>query len=84
MSIIMPILAIYIPFQIFMAPIFIFIVGGNSECNAIDFVIFNPIQMFKMTRLNRFGAWCMAIFTWIIFTPWAIGYWIYKAFMVGG
>lgn len=84
MSIIMSIIVIYIPIQLFIAPIFIFIVGGNSECNAIDFVIFNPIQIFKMTRLNRFGAWCTAMFACLVFLPWAIGYWIYKAFTIGG
>lgn len=50
----------------------------------LGYSIFNPIQLYENTRFNRFGSWCIAIFLWIIFIPWAVSYWIYKAFTVGG
>ena len=74
----------YCAFQIIAGPIFIYLLGANPHLNMLDYVTLNPIQLYENTRLNRFGSWCVAIFLWIVFAPWAIGYWIYKAFTIGG
>ena len=80
MSIIEQIILIYVVCQVLIGgPILT--IGFYID---LGYVIFNPKQLYERTRLNLFGAWCIAIFTWIVFTPWAIGYWIYKIFTVGG
>lgn len=73
----------YCAFQIIAGPVFIYILGVNPHFNTLDYVTLNPIQLYENTRLNWFGSWCIAIFLWIVFAPWAMGYWIYKAFTVG-
>lgn len=69
--------------QLILGPIVVYMFGINKDWTGLCYVTLNPIQLYKKTRLNRFGSWCVAIFLWIVFTPWAISYWIYKAFTVG-
>lgn len=66
--------------QLIVGPV---IVYGFPNMIGQPLVTLNPIQLYETTMLNRLGSWCIAIFLWIVFTPWAIGYWIYKAFTVG-
>ena len=77
------IISAYCVGQAIIGSLIICITSPNEYNNLLDFCVLNPIQLYKKTRLNRFGSWCVAIFLWIIFTPWAIGYWIYKTFTIG-
>lgn len=74
----------FIVWQLFGAPMFVFGIGINPHFNTLDFVIFNPIQLYDNTHLNHFGAWFLALFACLVFPLWSIPYWIYKAFTVGG
>ena len=77
------IISAYCVSQAIIGTLIIFMMGPYKCDNLLDSCVLDPIQLYKKTRLNRFGSWCVAIFLWIIFTPWAIGYWICKVFTVG-
>ena len=74
----------YILWQLIAGPFFIIVFGHNHDFTGIDFVILNPIQLYNNTGLNHFGAWFLAISACLILLPWAIPYWMYKLFTVGG
>ena len=67
----------YLLFQLLIGGLVIGIIANE------DFVLFNPIQLYKKTKLNHIGAWMVGIGAGIIFPVLAIPYWIYKAFTVG-
>lgn len=39
--------------------------------------LFNPIIIYKRHKVNHFGCFMLMIFYTVIFSPLAIGYWIY-------
>ena len=84
MSIIEEIIVIYAVCQIFFGPICLCMGGALLGIDGLTPVLFNPIQLYNNTGLNRFGAWFIAIFACLTFLSWSIPYWIYKLFTVGG
>ena len=78
------IIIVYCALQLVFGSTVIYMCGMNKDWTGLDFVTLNPTQLYENTRLNRFGSWCIAIFLWIVFAPWAIGYWFWKMLTVGG
>ena len=39
--------------------------------------LFNPIIIYKEHKVNYFGCFVLAIFYHAIFSPFAVGYWVY-------
>lgn len=45
--------------------------------------LFNPNEIYKSVKVNRFGAYFLAIVAIICITPVALVFWIYKLCTVG-
>ena len=83
-DLIIGLIAGYVILQLLGGPFSVIVFGANPHFNALDFVIFNPIQLYDNTHLNHFGAWFLALFACLVFPLLSIPYWIYKLFTVGG
>jgi hypothetical protein len=54
-----------------------------TPCCGMDLSIFNPIRNYNTwKKLNWFGISVITLILHILFLPYAICYWIYKAFTV--
>ena len=75
----MVLIALYIILS--MMGICIFIVASEDNADWEEF--FNPFTIYEENKVNWFGAWFLAIISFIFITPVALIFYIYKLCTIG-
>lgn len=79
------VLVFYLALKIAGYMIFIaFMTAQDEDDDGISWeVFFNPCKIYKTVKVNWFGAWLLSIFAFLVFTPIALIFYIYKLCTIG-